>query len=84
MSQPQSTFTAGSVSEWGAEIANAREFLAAVETMQGTGKELCLRKGTVIFDMYQSLSPKGQALVQLGRLFGGPITSVSFASEVAS
>jgi len=69
----QLIFTAATPGEWGAALANAREFLNAAAKLIGDGKELCLEKGTLIYDMYQSLCPRAVLLVELGKKLGGPV-----------
>lgn len=69
----QIIFTAATANEWGADIAHAREFLNAARKLQGDGRELCLVKGTIEYQMYQSLSPRAMLLVELGKKLGGPV-----------
>ncbi len=74
------TFSPATLGEWRDAFMLAREYLSAAKALIGDGRELCLVKGTRIYELYQMLTPRALALVELGKLAGEPLASFTIVN----
>jgi hypothetical protein len=71
-------------SGWSDDLFVANEFLKASAKLRGDGSTLCLRNGTIEYEMFQSLTPRQHMLVKLGEHLGGPMKGITIKMEVAA